>query len=349
VSDYPAYSQKKVKSNTWQVCVNDKRIDIHEIPFINRGIFKLVTRFFSALYISIKQFRLKPQKAGVIVYSVHVPYMLVGLIVAKIFRLEYIAIWTDPPAVKTRKDFGMKSRLRKIEFGLSRFLMSRVTKVIALTKYLAEDFAPGKPYLVMEGIVDLNEIDNCAKYNNSLDREKTLKFVYTGSLERRYGVQNIVEGFLSMKSKGAVLEVYGRGDYEDELANIVSFNPAIKYGGFVKNAEVMKIQREADFLINVRSSEDDYVKYSFPSKTLEYLLSGTPLITTLLPGMPEDYRNYVIVLDNNNPKTIGKKFDEVMEYSKSKRDQIGIRAQEFVKTKDCVSQAVRIMNFIEVA
>ena len=53
--------------------------------------------------------------------------------------------------------------------------------------------------------------------------------------------------------------------------------------------------------------------------------------------------------DNNNPKTIGKKFDEVMEYSKSKRDQIGIRAQEFVKTKDCVSQAVRIMNFIEVA
>ena len=346
VTDYPVFPKKKIKKNKWDVNIGDKKISIQEIPFSNRSLLKLVTRFFSALFYSLKNYRLKPNKAGVIVYSVHVPYMLVGLIISRIYKIDYIAIWTDPPAISTSKDYGLKSKLRNIELKLSKYLMKRATKIIALTKYLAEDFAPEKPYLVMEGIIDIGDINYSTKREKDCSGDPK-KIVYTGSLEKRYGIQNIVDGFLSMETKDAVLEIYGRGDFEDELASIMKLNHNVIYKGFVRNNEILKIQREADFLINARSSEEEFVKYSFPSKTLEYMLSGTPLITTMLPGIPEEYRDYVIVLDNNNPEVIAKKLQEVFKYSSYERNHIGMKALEFAKSKNYISQARRIIDFIE--
>jgi glycosyltransferase involved in cell wall biosynthesis len=346
VSDYPIFPQKKIKKNKWIINIANKEIKIQEIPFINVSVLKLITRFFSALFYSFKIFHSKQNKAGVIVYSVHVPYMIVGLIISKIYNIDYIAIWTDPPAVRYSRDSGLKSKLRSIELKLSKYLMSKVTKVIALTKYLAEDFAPGKPYLVMEGIINPNDINYLPKMERNFSKEP-IKIVYTGSLEKRYGIKNIVNGFLSMKNKNAILEIYGRGDFEDELVDISKMNPNVIYKGFIPNTEILKVQREADFLINARSDKEEFVKYSFPSKTLEYMLSGTPLITTMLPGIPEEYRDYVIVLDNNNPETITKKLDEVLKYSSYERNQIGLKALKFAESKNYINQARKIIDFIK--
>lgn len=347
VTDYPIYKQKKIKKNKWDVIISEKIVSIQEIPFINRGLLKIVTRFLSALFYSFKNYSLKSNKVGVIVYSVHVPYMIVGLIISKIFKIDYIAIWTDPPAIQTNKDSNLKTKLRKIELKLSKYLMGKATKVIALTKYLAEDFAPRKPYLVIEGIININDID----YSPRREKDSSnapIKFVYTGSLEIRYGIKNIVEGFILAKSKNAVLEIYGRGDYEDELLNIMNMHRNIIYKGFVKNSEILKVQREADFLINARSSTEEFVKYSFPSKTLEYMLSGTPLITTMLPGIPQEYKDYVVVLDNNNPEVIAKKINEVQNYSGHECYLIGLRAQNFAESKNYIEQSKKIIKFIDV-
>ncbi len=347
VTDYPIFPQKKIKKNKWDVSISDKKISIQEIPFSNYSLLKLATRFFFALFYSLKNYCLKPNKAGVIVYSVYVPYMVVGLIISKIYKVDYIAIWTDPPAIQTNKGSNLKEKLRKIELKLSKYLMKKATKVIVLTKYLAEDFAPGKPYLVIEGIINANDIDYSQR-RESDSSNKLIKFVYTGSLEKRYGIKNIVEGFILAKSKNAVLEIYGRGDYEDELLNITNKHRNIIYKGFVKNSEILKVQREADFLINARSSDDEYVKYSFPSKTLEYMLSGTPLITTMLPGIPLEYKDYVVVLDNNTPEVIAKKLNEVQKYSGHKCYQIGLRAQSFAESRDYIKQSKKIIEFIDV-
>lgn len=345
VTDYPIFPQKKIKKNKWDVSISDKNISIQEIPFLNYSLLKLFTRFSSTFFYSFKNYCLKPNKAGVIVYSVHVPYMFVGLIISKIYNIDYIAIWTDPPAVSTNKDSWLKAKLRNIELNLSKLLMSRSTKVIALTRYLAEDFAPGRPYLVMEGIIDIKDINNLPKRKKDFSKEP-MKIVYTGSLEKRYGIKNIVDGFLSIETKNVILEIYGRGDFEDELLSIMKLNSNVIYKGFVSNNEIIKIQREADFLINARSSEEEFVKYSFPSKTLEYMLSGTPLITTMLPGMPEEYRNYVIVLDNNEPEVIAKKLNEVLEYTVDECTQLGLKALKFAESKNYISQAETISNFL---
>jgi len=345
VSDYPHFPKKIIKSKVWNVDIFGKKIDIIEISFINSSILKIVTRFFSGLYSSFKKFHKEKDKGGVIVYSVHVPFMIIGYIISKIYKIDFIGIWTDPPSIKNERESFIKSKLRKIELFVSRFLMNKTSKVITLTKYLAEDFAPKKPYLVIEGIIDESDISSGEKLNN-VENTDVLRIVYTGSLEKRYGIKNIVEGFKLIKENKIILEIYGHGDYEEELKEVCLTNNNIRYKGFVPNKEILKIQKESDFLINARSAEDEYVKYSFPSKTLEYMLSGTPLITTMLPGIPKNYQDYLLILENNNPKSICEMVEKVARMEKIERNGIGLMALDFVKKKNIINQGKKIVDFL---
>ena len=55
---------------------------------------------------------------------------------------------------------------------------------------------------------------------------------------------------------------------------------------------------KATLLVNPRPTTEEFTIYSFPSKNMEYMASGTPLLTTKLPGMPEEYHQYVLAILN---------------------------------------------------
>lgn len=345
VSDYPYYPYKNIKMHEWITNVREKQIRITEIPSSNLPIFKIITRFIFGLYYSVKKYHKVENKDGIMVYSVHVPFLIIGYVISRVYKIPFIAIWTDPPAIRYSRDSFLKSLLRKVEFKISKFFMDRVSKVIALTKYLAHDFAPNKPSLIVEGIIDEDEsIMNV--YKEKRIKSSLIKVVYTGSLEKRYGIKNIIDSFQMMNDEKLQLEIYGRGDFEDELKEVSTKNKSIKYKGFLPNEEILKIQREADFLINARPVDDLYVKYSFPSKTLEYMLSGTPLITTMLPGIPEEYEDYIIKLKDNSVEEISKKLNQIKNLTKSEKYELGVKAQNYALRKRFSIQGKRILNFI---
>lgn len=344
VSDYPLYPRKIIKDKKWDVDLNDDSICIQEIPFLNFSILKVITRFISSFYYGIKNFHRVKNKGGVIVYSVHLPYMITGLLISKLYGVEFIGIWTDPPSISHSTDSKLKSFLRKFELSISKIIMKKVSKVIVLTKYLAEDFAPNKHYLVVEGIIDHNEI--ATELKDSDNNQDLIKIVYTGSLEKRYGIDSLIKGFMSLEGEYVALELFGRGDYESELLEICKKDRRIRYGGFVNNDHILEIQRKADFLINTRSADDEYVRYSFPSKTLEYMISGTPVITTMLPGIPEEYKEFIIELENNDPRTISNTLKKAINLTPLERQTIGENAKQFAKSKGSEQQGIRISRFL---
>lgn len=346
VSDYPFYPRKKISGNVWRSQILDSEIRIREIPYLNTSLLKIITRTLSGLYYSVKEYHQKPNKGGIIVYSVHVPFMLIGFLLSRFYKIDFIGIWTDPPSVISEREGFLKSHLRNLELRISKALMSRVTKVIALTKFLAEDFAPGKPYLVVEGIIDEQDANRLSSSEKQRKDRDIVRVVYTGSIAKRYGIQNIVEAFTLLENKNIILEVYGCGDYEDELRQICLKNKNIKYYGFVPNEKALRAQREADFLINARSANDEYVKYSFPSKTLEYMLSGTPIITTILPGIPSEYMDYVILLESNEPEEILSTLIMATQMTRGERIKIANEARLFSESKNYKTQGKRIVDFL---
>lgn len=343
VSDYPYFNKKKIEKQKIKEKILNKTLDIELIPFRNTSILKIVTRFFWSFYFSLKNYLKVKNKGGVIVYSVHVPFLLVGYLISKIFKMQLIGIWTDPPSILNERESYIKSKLRKIELKLSKILMKKFDKTIVLTKYLAEEFNPGKPYLVLEGIIDKLEV--CKEKIEKNNHE--IKIVYTGSLVKRYGIENIVKAFQLIKKENIVLEIYGRGEYEEELKNISKVNSKIKYFGFIDNKKILNIQRKANFLINARDTRESYTKYSFPSKMMEYMMSGTPIITTILDGFPNEYKDYLICLKNNSSEEIAKKILEVSKWTIQEQIQFGDRAKKFILSKSYIEQGKKIVQFIE--
>lgn len=320
-----------------RINLGEKDIIIKELPFINFPILRYLTRFLSVfciLLINIFRFN------KVILYSVHLPIMLTGVLFSKVFRKKTIGIWTDPPAVHNNRNI-ISSFFRKVEKILSKRTMLKIDKIISVTHQLSEDYSQNKPTLVIEGFSEEN------KYCNSLVNQNTsFNVVYTGYLSRIYSVDNIVEAFKKLDDN-YILHLYGKGDLVDQVVRTNEKHKNIIYHGFKTNIdEIQEIQANADLLINARGADKDFVKYSFPSKLLEYMSSGTPVLTTLLPGMPAEYKEYLIELKDNTSECIKKSIIEISHMNRYHFKRIGLKAYDFAKTKNDFNQGMKIYDFI---
>lgn len=108
----------------------------------------------------------------------------------------------------------------------------------------------------------------------------------------------------------------------------------------------MEKEQDASLLLNIRNPEDDYTKYSFPSKMIEYMISGTPMLTTKLPGIPDEYYDYVYTVDYDFDR-MAQMIDDILNNSPEKRQELGKKAQNFViKNKNCECQIKKMVDFL---
>ncbi len=52
--------------------------------------------------------------------------------------------------------------------------------------------------------------------------------------------------------------------------------------------------------------------YSFPSKTFEYMVSGTPFLTTRLKGIPQEYDKYIYSINDSDINLIKKEIETIL-------------------------------------
>lgn len=262
-----------------------------------------------------------------------------GLIFAcKIKRIPVVTIVTDLPDMQQSSGI-----VRKI----NNYLFDKTDGFILLTEMMnGRVNKNNKPFIVLEGHVDneLNIPENLTRYED----EGKKVVVYAGSIFKLYGIQNLVEGFLQADILDAELKVFGDGDYREELENIVKTHSNVKYAGVKPNAEIIEEEIKASLLVNPRPIAPEYTKYSFPSKNMEYMVSGTPVLTTKLPGMPEEYYPHVYLIDNESPQGIAQALRKVFDEPVTHRINKGKTAREFVlKNKSNIQQADKIIDFLK--
>ena len=133
-----------------------------------------------------------------------------------------------------------------------------------------------KPYLVMEGHADADVPvrDPASTYERTEGKKVVL---YAGSLMEIYGIGNLTEGFLEANVPGSELWIYGDGDYRAALEKTAQAHETIRYFGVCDNQTIVEREQKASLLVNPRPSDPEYTKYSFPSKNMEYMASGTPV------------------------------------------------------------------------
>lgn len=224
-------------------------------------------------------------------------------------------------------------------------LMKRFDKYLLLTEQMNEVVNPKRrPYVVMEGHADtaMAQVDNRFE-----DKAQPRVCLYAGSLRKIYGIGNLVQGFLKANVPNTELHVYGSGDFAVELTELSKQNPQIKYHGVVPNTDIVKTELSAMLLINPRPTDEDYTKYSFPSKNMEYMASGTPVLTTKLPGMPADHLPHVYLIEEETADGIAAVLSDLLNRDASELHEKGKAAKAFVLgEKNNVSQARKLLDLL---
>ena len=81
---------------------------------------------------------------------------------------------------------------------------------------------------------------------------------------------------------------------------------------------------------------------------MEYMASGTPVLTTNLPGMPEEYKQYVYLIEDESAEGIARAIKTTFDTVRSERDRKGHSAQEFVlNEKNNLFQSKRVLSMLE--
>ena len=195
-----------------------------------------------------------------------------------------------------------------------------------------------KPYTIIEGIVDTKKQEKTKSENY---------IMYAGALRAEYGVKRLVDAFHSTTNSEFELLLFGNGNYVDNIKEISKEDSRIKYMGKKSLKEIYEYERNAFLLVNPRLTENDFVKYSFPSKNMEYMTSGTPLLTGKLPGMPKEYYDYVYFIEDDTTTSLKKALEEIFLRSKQELKKFGKKAQNFIcelKNKNVQTKKIVELN-----
>ncbi len=238
-----------------------------------------------------------------------------------------------------------QSPIHRLLAALVRGAYDRLDGYIFLTESMDEVVnRRSRPYLVMEGVSDAN----AAEDHEPAPPSHTFDVLYAGALREAYGLGVLVEGFSNWDNSEARLIVYGAGDYAAEVSAASERDHRIEYRGTVTIEEVVRAEAAASLLVNPRPADREFTRFSFPSKNMEYMTTGTPVLTTPLPGMPAEYRDYVRVIEGEGAAGITAALEAAWGTPRAELRALGASAREFVLTKKSNrAQARRILDFAD--
>ena len=201
-----------------------------------------------------------------------------------------------------------------------------------------------KPYIVIEDIISVpDSVEERHKEANS-----PFTIVYGGALCERFGVNKLADAVKAIPEADINMCFYGSGESVDYINMINKTDTRIRYCGQVPFDELQVIQRNADLLVNPRPSDEAFAAYSFPSKTLSYMLTGTPVLTTRIPGIPSSYQPYLLWFDAEDTESMTEKILEIAARSEKELRDIGAKALTFAKNeKNSIAQTARLLAFME--
>ena len=226
---------------------------------------------------------------GILVYSLHTPLVAAALLLKRVRGLPVFVFIPDLPSFMGGPTHFLKRLLKRLDGAIVRRLLSRTDGAFPITDGIGRDWlVHGPRYLTIEGISDdAASALTSARANASYVFRGTHPplLLYTGALEH---VLRFAEAF-HRSSIDASLVFVGGGVDAVQLQALTSVDHRIHVKPFMTGQAFAREVERADFMLNARDPAWPGTPYSFPSKLLEYLITGKPVVSTRLSGIPAEY------------------------------------------------------------
>ncbi len=199
-----------------------------------------------------------------------------------------------------------------------------------------------KPWLLMEGIYN----DEAALDKSTKDPHKVL--MYTGNLGARYGIQVLLDAFRLIEDSDYRLWVRGNGELTSLVKERAQEDSRILYLEQMSREELMKREQRATLLINPVLSSQEFTPFFFPSKTLEYMASGTPTLMAKLSSIPSEYYEHLFFFKEESAKGLAAEICRICEMPEKERNDFGQRASDFILNKKSPREQIsRVIDFFD--
>ena len=203
--------------------------------------------------------------------------------IAKDYKVKIVGMLTDNPFNLSNRNAFVNKSLVKQASSLDGFL--------SLTNGLVEVFNTNKPSYVFEGLVSEESEGKKDPIFNY--------FYFGGSLYERYGVKTLVDAFHKSNVKYKLV-LAGSGPLVDYIEQMAEDDYRILYLSQLSKEKNIAYMRNSIANINPRPLDFKMDNESVPSKLLEYLSIGTPVISTKYPKLYSTFKDDVTWIDGNS-------------------------------------------------
>ncbi|WP_138302905.1 MULTISPECIES: glycosyltransferase [Eubacteriales] len=250
---------------------------------------------------------------------------------------------------------GEKSRGYKQNDAYNTKWIGPEHQVIAISHYLTEHFVKREIDTInVPVILDVQEIS----FKKNLSEDK-VKIVYAGSPGKKDYLGNVVRAIGLLKAEERKkIEFIIIGVTEKQLVDMFGVSrgsleqikSTVKIRGKVSRDEVLKELQSADFTILIRNEKQRYAKAGFPTKYVESLATGTPVICNLTSDISEYTEDMVngVVVNDAKEESICVALEKVLALTGEQRKAMCLNARKVAENRfDYRLFTPKIKHFID--
>ncbi len=321
------------------------------IPFVNLGPAKTLSAGATLLpELMAWAWRNRRRPRAVLLYNVNTPPGAVSLLAGRLTGTPTFAVVADIQVPGS--GFIESNLLRRLDFRLQIRTLPLLDGLVVLTKRMVTDFAPRSPWLLVEGGVsdDTTALPAGPPRADPAPGEPPapVVFMYSGSLTDLKGIPLLLDAFGRARGDHLRLWIAGGGPLLAEVEAAAARDPRIRFWGSLPHAEVTRVYADVDVFVNPHSTRHESARYLFPSKLLEYLAFGRPVITTCsTPEVAEEYGEVAYVMEREDPAELAALLERVGAMPPSERRARGEMCRALVaERKTWTRQGRRMLDFI---
>lgn len=283
----------------------------------------------------------------VFLYNTTVPHVAFVLLASRATKTPVVAFIGD---VNVPGQTAPKSAWHRVDFWLQKRLIRRLDGFIVVADRIAGDFAPNRRFLRLDAALDRDvvAITGGLLAEASQAQPTTTTIVHSGGLVEHNGTTDILKAFALIPDPSLRLRIAGRGPLSDAVVAAAANDPRIEFLGYLPYDQLLAVHAAADVLISFRVTKGVETGYAFPSKTMEYLCSGVPVITTRTGHMESEYSDYCYLVDHESAAGLAETIQRVLQEPPGERRRRALAAREYVvATKTWDAQGARVRLYLE--
>ena len=301
---------------------------IYFLPTLNLLFIKnIVWGFFALIYILRWSKLHQGESRSILMYNIYIPIISLVYKAAKMSKSKIFAILYDLGVPPHQLNLGRLKMFGYLQFErLAYRYIPLLDGRIVINEKIVNEYAPGKDYVLIDGGINDDVINQLFPIKISTD--KTVTYVLAGMLWEQNGTKLILDT-LKLKPDLDIRVIFAGGGIDvPKIVEASKCDKRIEYVGMLNMEDLFKIYEKADVLLNLRIEEENDMH--FPSKLLEYMSMGKWVLSTPIAHSERDYGQYLDFLYDLTPEALAIKMEEIATHSKEFLYEAGIKTRHFM-------------------